>query len=914
MSIKINNKGIIMKAYPLKPVAKGIMIALSASAMLTCEALAQDANTSVQEAAEVIEITGSRIARTELTATSPVFTISELQLEMDQVVTVEDIIKKLPQAAAGANSTGATVGDSLGSSTIDLRGLGQNRTLVLVNGSRIVPFSFRNAVDVNAIPAGLIKRVEVLTGGAAAVYGADAVAGVVNFILDDEYEGFETSAGYEFTDGGGETFNVDATMGASIDNGRGNVTAYIGYSKREELLAAKRDFTRLSPTSVAETGGNFTDITSARSFSFNEAGRLTDQLQTLNITPQRYLVQPLERLTGNVFFNYELFEDAVEMYGRAMFTQVRVAGAGSTGQTPVTVNEQVNISVSNPFLNDAIRNQLTFNEDGQALVGVQKNLGFGLQETRTVRNTLQFQVGFRGDITDFIGWDIYGQYGRTDGTAKVYNNGIRSDFQNIANTRNIFGPTDLSDLTTTLIHSNRERVQSVINLNISGDSGDFFELPAGPIGFAVGYEYRDEKGVQTPGNALVSGTAYGLGGISAIDAGFDTKEWYGEILVPLLKDLPFIKELAIEGAYRNSEYSNVDSANTTKLGLSWAVTDNFRFRATRQTAIRAPNLGEFAGPEVALSLALFDPNSGSFIPRLGGRFDGDPCLDGRADPAQCERFGAAPAGTAFDTSQAIYTFGGNDTIQPEESETTSIGLVFTPSVLGDFAITLDYYDIEITNAVSQIQPISALTSCYIDNPVAGNPLCGAVLRDASTGLISQTLVNDFNLAVLSQSGFDVGVRYGFGDLADSIQNLQVSYQGNIVDDQSRQNNATVAALDCKGTFGTSCTGDFASIVQSDYRHRAWIDFSVDTIDMQIGWRFIGSVDAALDDSISIGSQSYIDVAATYKFADKYEITFGIDNVFDEAPPIPESGGNFFGSVSDYDVIGRTIGMTLRFRP
>ncbi|GAC19473.1 TonB-dependent receptor plug domain-containing protein [Paraglaciecola arctica] len=895
-----------MKAYRLKPVANSILIALSTSAFLSTQAIAQQA--------EVIEITGSRIPRSELTATSPVFTISEVQLETDQAITVEDIVKKLPQAATGANSTGATVGDSLGSSTIDLRGLGQNRTLVLVNGSRVVPFSFRNAVDVNSIPAGLIKRVEVLTGGAAAVYGADAVAGVVNFILDDKYEGFEASAGYDAPQGGGETFNFDATMGANIDDGKGNITAYVGYSKREALLANERDFAANFSSTVAGTGGNFTDISSGNTFAFNDSGALTDTPQTTNITPDLYLMQPLERLTANVFFNYAPFDNSVEVYGRAMFTQVRVNGAGSTGQSPVVVNEQITITSDNPYLSNSIRDLLTFNDNGEALVGVEKNLGFGIQETRTVRDTLQFQLGLKGDLTDFIGWDVYAQYGRTDGTAKVYNNGIVSNFQNIANTRNIFGPTDLNDLSTPLIHSNRERVQSVINLNISGDSGDLFELPAGPVGFSVGYEYRDEKGVQTPGTALITGSAYGLGGISAIDASFDTKELYGEVLVPVVRDLPFIKELSVEGAYRHSKYSNVDSANTHKLGLSWALTEDFRLRATRQTAIRSPNLGEFAGPEVALSLALFDPNSASFISRLGGRFDGDPCLDGRGDAAQCERLGAPTAGTPFDTSQAIYTFGGNDMIQPEESTTTSFGLIYTPNVIAGLDITVDYYDIEITDAISQIQPIAALTSCYIDNPVAGNPLCGAVLRDPTTGLISQTLVNDFNLAVLSQSGFDVGVRYALGDLSDNIQDFQISYQGNIVDSQERQNNATVESLDCKGTFGTSCTGDFASIVQADYQHRAWIDFSLDAVDVQLGWRMIGSVDAAIGDSVSIGSQHYIDLAATYKFAEKYEVTFGIDNLLDKQPPIPESGGNFFSTVSDYDVIGRTVGVTFRFRP
>ncbi|MBT0587660.1 TonB-dependent receptor domain-containing protein [Alteromonas oceanisediminis] len=908
-----------MKTYSLRPTAKGIIIALTGSLLTSMPSVAQQnsnsADKQAQEKAEVITVTGSRIARTELTATSPVYTVNELQLATDQVVSVEDILRKLPQAAAGANSTGATVGDSLGASTIDLRGLGQNRTLVLVNGSRVVPFSFRNAVDVNAIPAGLIKRVEVLTGGAAAVYGADAVAGVVNFILDDQYEGFETTAGLEYTDGGGEVYNLDVTMGAGFDDGRGNVTAYVGYSKREALLAGDRDFTRGTATNVAGNGGNFTDVASGNSFAFNNAGDLVDEAQFDDIAPERFLLQPMERLSGNVFFNYDLVEDTLQMYGRAMITQVRVTGAGSTGQTPVSVSETISISQDSPFLTDAVSDLLTFDENGIAQVAVQKGLGLGLQETRTVRNTFQFQLGFRGDITDFIGWDIYGQYGRTDGTAKVYNNAIRQDFQGLANTRNIFGPTDFSDLSSPIIHSNRERIQSVINLTVSGDSADFFELPAGPIGFAIGYEYRDEQGTQTPGTALSSGTAYGLGGISLIDAEFDTKEIYGEILVPLLSDMPFIKELSVEAAYRNSDYSNVDSATTDKFGISWAVNDQLRFRATQQTAIRAPNLGEFAGPEVGLSLALFDPESASFIPRLGGRFDGDPCLDGRGDAAQCARLNAAAPGTEFDTSAALYTFGGNDTIQPEESETTSIGVVYTPDVAEGLDITLDYYDIEITDAVSQIQPIAALTSCYIDDPFEGNPLCGAVLRDPATGLISQTLVNDFNLASLTQSGFDVGVRLQLGTLGDSFENVTFSYQGNIVDEQSRQNNATVAALDCKGTFGSSCTGDFASILQADYRHRATVDFEVSDIAVQLGWRYIGDVVlAGPSNDVDIDAQSYLDVSATYRFADAYEVTFGIDNLLDEEPPLPESGANFFGTVSDYDTIGRTIGVTFRFRP
>lgn len=870
---------------------------------------------------EIIQVTGSRIARSELTATSPVSSVEKTQIQLDRAVTVEDISAKLPQAASGANSTGATVGDSLGSSTLDLRGLGQNRTLVLINGTRAAPFSFRNSVDVNSIPAGLIKRVDVLTGGAAAIYGADAVAGVVNFILDDEYDGFGASTSYEIADGGAEQFNLDATFGGDIDGGRGHVSGYIGYSERQELLAGERDFTADVLTRVPSTGGNFTDIASGNFFAFDDQGNFSRERQTTNITPERYLIQPLKRINASVFFGYDLFDGRAEAYGRAMFSQTRVTGAGSTGQTPVSVNEVVSISADNPHLDEQFRDLLTFDQSGLAQVNVERNLGLGLQETKATRNTLQVQLGLRGDLNDNVSWDFYGQYGRTDGKATIYNNGIARDsagnsrFAALANSVDIFGPdADLRELSSPVIHSDRQREQSILSLTFSGDTFDLMELPAGPLRYAVGYEYRKEHGIQTAGSALRSGAAYGLGGIFDMDASFNSREFYAELLVPLLADLPLIQKLNLEGAYRYSDYSNTGTANTHKLGLSWTVNDDIRFRATRQTAIRAPNLGEFAGPETALSLSMFDENSGDFVPRLGGRYDGDPCLDGRGDQAQCERFGAADIDTEFDSSKAVYTFGGNPDIKPEEAETYTLGLVYTPQYIEGFDLTLDYYDIEITDAVSQIQPISALTSCYIDNPVADNPLCGAVLRDPNTGLISQTLVNDFNLATLDQAGFDLGLRYRFGDLLGYSEDLQFSYQGNLVTSQSRQNNATVPGLDCKGTFGTSCTGDFASILQADYRHRASVDMSLEDINIQFSWRRIGKVANALDAADTIPAQNYLDLAVSWQSTDSVVLTFGVDNLLDKEPPIPQSGGNLYGTVSEYDVIGRSVGLSLRYRP
>jgi outer membrane receptor protein involved in Fe transport len=837
---------------------------------------------------------------------------------MDRAVTVEDIQRKLPQLAGGANSTGATVGDSLGSSTLDLRGLGQNRALVLIDGTRATPFSFRNAVDVNSIPVGLIENVEVLTGGAAAVYGADAVAGVVNFVLKHDFEGVDISVGYEAPDGGAELFNVDLVFGTDIQDDRGHLTAYLGWSEREGLLAGERSFTSATRTLVAGEGGNFTDVASGNFFSFDESGNFSTERQEVDVTPQRFLIQPLDRYSGGLLFDYDI-ADKLTVYGRAMFTQVEITGAGSTGQTPVTVNEVVTISDSNPFLPAEAAALLTFDGNGDAQVNVERDLGFGMQRTETVRDTVQYQLGLRGDITDYVGWDLYGQFGRTDGTATVFNNAIRntssgsSRFGAIANTVDIFGPNpEVSALSDPLLHSERLREQRVLALTFSGSLGDWFELPAGDVGFAFGFEHREEDGVQRPGTALRNGLAFGLGGIPDIDASFDSDEWYAEVLIPLLSDLPLIQELSVEAAWRTSDYTNTDVDDTYKWGLSWAVNDDLRFRATQQTMVRAPNFGEFASPETQLTLSLFDPTHPNFIPRLGGRYDGDPCLDGRGDQAQCDRFGAAAPGTPFDTTAAIYSFGGNPNIKPEEAESLTIGFVFTPGFVDGLAATVDYYEIEVTDAVSQIQPISALTNCYIDNPVADNPLCGAVLRDPATGLISQALVNDFNLARLEQKGFDIGVRYGF-DAPDGLGgSFELTYQANLVTDQLRQNNVTVAALDCKGTFGTSCTGDFASILQADYRHRAAADWSNDDdLNVQLSWRRIGEVTNILDSSDTIGAQNYFDLAVSWEFADGYSVTFGVDNLADEKPPLPISNGNLFGTISDYDVIGRTIGATVR---
>ncbi len=898
-------------------VLMGILSALLLASPVYAQGNAQG-NADAKTVLETIIVTGSRIERTELTASTPVTIIGEELIEADRSVVVEDIFIRLPQAGGGANATGASVGDSLGSSTIDLRGLGQNRTLVLVNGVRAVPFSFRNAVDTNSLPTGLIKNVEVLTGGAAAIYGADAVSGVVNFILDDEFEGLEISATAEVPQGGGRSVSLDFIAGRELGDERGHVVGYVGYTKRFELLARDRDFTSETITAIPSEGGNFTDVASGNFFAFDSTGNFQTDRQTDNATPERFLIQPLERLHAGVLFQYNLLEQ-VELYGRAMFTQTDVTGAGSTGQTPISVNEPVSISEANPFIPANVRPDLTF-VNGMANVMVERNLGLGLQRTETGRDMYQILVGARGDITENINWDVYFQYGETEEHAVVFGNAIEDDedgnsrFAAIADTVDIFGPdADFSGFGSDIVHSDRRRDQLISTVVVAGNSADVFELPAGPVGFALGAEYRRESGESVPGDALRDGLAFGLGGVSAIDSSFNTREFFGEILIPLLSDLPFVQELNFEGAYRWFNVSNTGSGDADKIGGTWVVNDQIRFRGQRQTTVRSPNLGEFAGPEVRLSLALFDPTSSSFIPRLGGRFDGDPCLDGRGDAAQCAAQGAPAAGTPFDTSQAAYSFGGNRNIDTEKGETVTFGFVFTPSFASGASLSVDYVDIEITDAVGVIQPILALTDCYINNPVPGNPLCGAVLRNPATGLISQALVNDFNLATLIQKSLDVGSVLPLGVLSERLEGLTLSYQATIVTEQSRQANATVDAIDCKGTFATACSGDGASFLQPDYKHRVNLAWEGARASALFSWRRIGDVVNAGNRSDKIGAQDYFDVTANYRLGKHLTLTAGIKNLLDKEIPLPQAGGNFFGTLSEYDVLGRSFGMSLTSR-
>jgi iron complex outermembrane recepter protein len=866
------------------------------------------------ETLDATVITGTRIRSANITGTSPVTQLGAEEIQMIRAITVEDFSVKLPQLAGGVNSTSAG-SDAFGAQTLDLRNLGQSRTLVLINGTRAVPFSFRNAVDVNFVPAPLLRRVDVLTGGAAAVYGADAIAGVVNFIINDKFEGLQASANYRSGQGGGSQSGLNLTGGMQL-GGRGSVVGYVEYTERKGLLAGERSWALARPTLLASAGGTFTDVATGRISAFDQSGAFSTTAQTTDYTPQYFLVQPLQRTNASAFFKYDL-TDSIQGYGRFMFSNVKTTGAPRSGQAPVVINANYNINASNPFLTNDIRNRLTF-VNGVANVTVNRSLGeLGVITAENDRDTQQFQLGVKGALTDTITWDLYAQFGKSSESVVVNGDGLRANFPGLVNSIDLFGPgADVSGLAQQFKYGDRKRTQNVFALTLSGDSSGFFKLPAGPLGFAVGLEARREKGVFDYNPTLNTSFRQGNESGPPVPPFFNANEAYAEVLVPLLGNMPFVKNLSLEGAYRNSSYKKSvgtdNSYGTNKIGLSWAIDDNVRVRATSQSVIREPNFGEFANPVGSIPFANLVN-----VARLRPRYQGDPCVLGTGNAAQCARFGA-PAVGSYDSLAAAnltggYFFGGNPDIRAEKGKTRTFGAVITPKFLPGLSLTLDSYSIKLNDAVGVVQPVDALTSCYITDPIANNPLCAAVTRDPATGRIKDGFPVDRNLASIIQKGLDVDLSYRLAMPAGSwAKAMTFGYQAALVNTYTIQRNAVLVPIDCKGTYGSRCSSDAVSLVAPAYRHRVTAGFQSAGYSAQLGWKRVGEVkDSTINSTDVIKAQDYFDLNFSYEpqMVKGLKLNFGIDNLTNKQPPYATNAGTFNTYPDTYNVLGRSFGIT-----
>lgn len=887
----------------------------AAAVALTMPLAAQAQTDAPPAGLEEIVVTGSRIQRSNLTAPTPVQILDEQLIQLKGTTNAAELINELPAAGIpGVSSTNSNfLVSATGLNLVDLRNLGTDRTLVLVNGRRHVGGSEGStSVDLNSIPADFIERVEVVTGGASAVYGSEAIAGVVNFILKRDFQGVSVSGQAGITgEGDGESYNISSTMGTNFVDGRGNIIVNVTYDKTEEVASKDRD---ISATDAFYDPDTFVDRQAFSSFgpggrfiidgvSYNPDGTPFDTIANgYNRNADRLISVPIERQLLSTIANYELFEGInffVEgTYARTeTSSQSEAIAFGNNTSVGTAVDAPIlSIPVTNPLIPQALRNLIPAGTEEFTFARRFNELG--LRQSEVTRQTYRIATGLEGEFDNGWDWQAYYQYGTVTQdqvstgvfnvarmqealNAEVAADGTFQCASELARAQgcvpiNLFGAGAVSQDALSYVNAN-STFDSTIQQNTAGAflSGEVYELPAGAVGFAAGLEYRKEESEFRPDALSIAGIS--SGNASAPSEGeYDVWEVYAETNVPLLSGMDFVDYLGVDAAVRYADYSTVGSVWSYKFGGEYAPIPDLRFRSTYARSVRAPNIGE-----------LFQPAQQTFSSVT------DPCADNRrldasatvqANCAATPGVGEAIAAGGFNPTQldlsSIPGFNsGNPNLQEEKADTLTIGAVWTPSFLDNFSVTVDYWDIEIKDAIQGFARQTAVDQCVGQAQYPDNPFCALVTRDPTTGFITGLDLRVDNVAVQTASGIDVQANYAL-DLADVVGDyglLNFDFVGTYLIEN--QNTAFPGA------------DPVESATQVGYSEFKWnLRTTWESGPFTVSWlfRYIGEAKIDPEDDFEgneIDPMVYNDIQLRYTFLEDYQVFVGVDNVFDRKPPI-----------------------------
>jgi outer membrane receptor protein involved in Fe transport len=925
-----------------------------------------------EEQIETIQVTGSRIQRSSAATPVPTTVIDAQQIEQLGFTNTGDLLNSLPaiSGSVGARSGSGGTGDTgAGLELANLRGLGVDRTLVLINGRRHVGSSLSNtSVDVGTIPIQMIERVEVITGAAGAVYGADAVSGVINFIMKTSYDGFKADIKYgETSRGDGEEVTLSLLGGTSFDNDKGNVMVSLDYTDRKSVHALDRSWSAESlswmnaenytvgsglpqkrigenigfnPLSnegyVSQYGWHTTNIGDLPTQTFNPDGSnrdfnpgycagggiICEGGDSYKTHPYDNLSVPTERIVASIVARYEITEGH-ELFADIKYSSTTGNNTYQGGLAEGFYGPLAQIQRNNPYLTPYTDITSAMDEAGISSVFVNKAYD-GLDNTiENTFETIQVVLGSKGDLTDDIGYDFSAQYGQTDVELKQHSfyvdrfiqginavadgngNIVCADTSGGCQTINPFGYKSVSKEAAAWLWDdlaqNGELTQFVANFSISGD---LYELEAGTVQFAAGVEYRKEESVSTPDKELTQETddGHGLVGLTyggkmqAVSGDYDVSEVFAEVLIPLVSDVYLIEDLSVEAAIRYSDYSTVGGQTAYKFGIDWVLMDEVRVRASHGLAVRAPNIGELFQPESVTFVKINDPCSSSYI-------NTGPSTDVRK--ANCAAFGIPEGWTAFtEGGEAAVFNSGNIELKAEESTTSSFGIVFTPTT--DFSIAIDYWDIEIDEAISSPSTSEILNNCYDFADMTSNPFCNLSGRDAATYEISGVKNKKINVAALAANGYDVEVNYQM-DVAGG--SLLFNLVGSYYDQRDQLLNAKKPdeVLEQVGILNNPKARGYFS---TTYRQEDW--------NASLSFNYLGSSKIAVTNSADpvypnnhVDSVVYVNLRGAYSLIDNMEVYAGISNLMDKGPqrlPSIQMGSNI------YDAIGRSfyLGATYEF--
>jgi len=954
---------IIRNRFLRQPLAAAIAAAVALPLTLTGQAFAQQAADEAEAAKlDRVQVTGSRIRRAQVEGQSPVMTITREQIERTGLTSIADVLQELTTGGSALNSRlnssgnfgfppdGSGVG--AGAATVDLRHLGSNRVLVLVDGLRWVNESsasgVSSAVDLNTIPIAMIDRVEILEDGASSIYGTDAIGGVVNIITRRDFEGATASVQYgQFDEGDGETLDAQVSFGGQSD--RLSYFFSASFTDQRKIGSGDRSISSFPVPGTGLTRGSsgtprgrfiFVDpntdevfdgtlrnpVTGLPVYDPNDPfGAGTDFIpfgnnERFNFSPFNLLLTPNERLSLFTNFDYRL-TDRVSLWGRVLYNQRESTNRAAPepiflgpGAGTGSLADGVSIDVTNPF------NPFGFSLDADSnfiLLG-RRPVEAGPRIFRQDVDTTYLAGGARGDFdlgTRNFFWDI--NLVRTENDARQT---TRGSF-NIARIAQALGPVDQCTGATNgcvpldLFSGAGGITQEMLDFisffgvdiskqemtSISGNiTGDLFELPAGAVGFAAGYEYRDLSGRFQPDSVIVAGESNGVPALPT-SGSYDVNELYGELVIPLLSDLPGFKQLDFTAALRYSDFDTFGSEVTNKFGLRWAVTDELLLRGSYAEGFRAPGIGELFGSASRFDAVLSDlctdfNNSGVSQTIINN----------------CVALGV-PADGSFSqvNPQISVTTGGNIDLDPESSDSYMLGAVYSPRWTDrvnwasrlDFGVT--WYRHEIDAAIQAIDAQTQLNACI---RTLGNAFCDGISR-SSVGAINGFNNRLTNIGGIETDGFDFNIDYaspatGFGQFELSWNTTFVNEYDELLLDSNDP--SQLAARDLVGLEeNDSAIPEWQSNLLLNWRMGAWsANWTMRYIDgvTEVCSDFLDGSPNSLtnlglcsspnfDDNglskNSIGSTTYHNVQlgwTTELDGFGLDLTAGVRNLFDRDPP------------------------------
>ncbi|WP_375419667.1 TonB-dependent receptor plug domain-containing protein [uncultured Sphingomonas sp.] len=894
------------------------------------QATSQDAAT--QDGGEIV-VTGSRIAQKGFSAPTPVTAITQEELLAKAPVTVNDIVRDIPQLRPNLQNNASV---DPGISTFNLRNLGATRTLTLIDGRRAIDSSPISGFDTNLLPAALISRVEVVTAGASSVYGSDAVTGVVNIFLDGKFDGLKINGEIGVTDAGdNRAFSVNAAAGTDFGGGRGHVVvAGSLYRKPDIVYAGARDWgepgwvllnnAAYTPTNdqprriqvrdgrlaTMTAGGLITSAGPLQFTQFGENGAQSTFRRGTNVTgvymqggdgelsTPRFAVLSPQAERDNLFgrASWE-FGDRLDGFVEGLYAR----SLGRATNVPNYNNADITVSRDNAFLPTNIRAAMVANNLTTIRMG-RLNYELGINDNTTEFKYLRGVAGLNGKLFDDWKWDASVTYTKALLNSFALNNRNNANWNRALDSvigpngqpicrstltnpgdgcapANVFGVGSVSPAAVAYATGTSTRNGDSRGLDIQANfSGDIFSTWAGPVSVAFGGEYRDESVVFTT-DPISEALGWRQSTALPYRGDVQVKEAYLETSIPLAGGSRFVEDLRLDLAGRVVDYTTSGSTFVWKASGNYAINKQLRFRGTYSRDFRAPKINElFAAPTRSSGSTVFDP--------------------------------------VTNTTVTVDNFtGGNPTLMPERATTKTVGAVFRPDFLRGFSLSVDYYDIDLKDAISGVSLQETVDRC-----VAGDQsYCGFITREPVTNRITSLFLTSFNAQRLRTNGVDIEASYVTplsrisSALNGTLSLSSVASYVNKLETVSISGASNDSAGQLMGTLATPKWRDTTTLIYRNSGLTARVAANIIG-----GGKYNNLYNAKEIDRNNYPAYVFTDTTISYEFQDGLELYLKVENITDTDPPIMASNEAVIRAnatnLTFYPLLGRTfaVGGRLNF--